>query len=230
MKRNDFRRYKARFVRATRRVLAQRATEKSALDEAAFPAYANANALISFLFWSRVRCAMRKIARHKNIENALDFGCGGGVMLPFLAQRAARVVAYDADLRPLHALSAQLPLAPNVKPMDAHSHPLAQFGDGEFDLILALDVLEHVDDLAEVLRQFARVLRRDGLLIVSGPTENFLYQMGRRLAGPEYSGAYHVRAMHDIESALQTQFEVRDAINLFGPLPLFRIVSAKVLL
>lgn len=224
--RTEFQRYKARFVDATCHVLAKCETEKSALDEAAFPAYANSNALISFLFWSRVRYAMQVVRRRGSLKATLDFGCGGGVMLPFLAQRASRVVAYDTDLRPLRAMSQRWPLAPNIAAIDANDHPLTQFADGEFELILSLDVLEHVEDLADVLGQFARILRRDGLLVVSGPTENRLYQLGRRLAGPEYSGDYHMRAMSDVEAALEPNFRVRETANLFGPLPLFRILSA----
>ena len=67
-----------------------------------------------------------------------------------------------------------------------------------FDLIIALDVLEHVRDLPETIDQLLRLLRPGRELVVSGPTESMLYQFGRKLAGPEYSGEYHERGVAEI--------------------------------
>jgi len=43
------------------------------------------------------------------------------------------------------------------------------FGDGEFDLICAFDVIEHVEDDRRVFREVSRVLKDDGVLICSVP-------------------------------------------------------------
>src|SRR5262249_40921791 len=72
---------------------------------------------------------------------------------------------------------------------------------GSVDVVVAAEVLEHIDDPTETLALFHRVLKRspdpasDGSLLVSLPTENRAYRFGRRLAGVD--GHFHV---HDAAS------------------------------
>jgi hypothetical protein len=65
-------------------------------------------------------------------------------------------------------------------------------------------------------------------VIVSGPTENILYRIGRRLAGPEYSGAYHERGVAEIRELLSKHTTVRDIATLYRPIPLFEIFAGQV--
>ena len=43
------------------------------------------------------------------------------------------------------------------------------FADGAFDLVCALDIIEHVDDDTAALRELSRVIKRDGTLVISAP-------------------------------------------------------------
>jgi cyclopropane fatty-acyl-phospholipid synthase-like methyltransferase len=226
MKRDEFLAYKSTFVRATRSVL--EGERSTVLDEAAFPAYAHPNAAISFLFWSRVRCVLQHLEEKPDWRASLDFGCGGGVMLPFLARKSARVVAMDTELSPLQKMQPHLHLPPHVELCDARRHRLEDFPAASFDIILALDVLEHLEDVESTLLQLRRVLAPSGQLIVSGPTENTLYRMGRRLAGDEYSGDYHVRDIHSIHEALKKDFHVSTLAVLLPLFPLFRLYCAQI--
>jgi 2-polyprenyl-3-methyl-5-hydroxy-6-metoxy-1,4-benzoquinol methylase len=97
-----------------------------------------------------------------------------------------------------------------------------------FDLINALDVLEHVDDLPRTLSELLNLLKPGGRLVVSGPTENILYQMGRKLAGPEYSGDYHERGIAEIKRELARLAHVRQIATLYWPIPLFEVFVAAV--
>ena len=65
----------------------------------------------------------------------------------------------------------------------------AELATASVDAIVAAEVLEHVEPLAPVLARFHTWLRPGGQLLVSLPTENRLYRLGRRLAG--FSGHYH---------------------------------------
>ena len=49
------------------------------------------------------------------------------------------------------------------------------FEDGSFDLVTALDVVEHLDDDAAAFREMRRVLRPGGLLLVTVPAHRFLW-------------------------------------------------------
>jgi len=226
MKSSDFDAYKARYRSAIRKVLAE--AERGRLDEAGFPAYSHPNPFINWLFWQRLRAAMNHIEKSAPYETVLDFGCGSGVMLPFLAGQSKQVTAIDIDLLPLERVRMHIPLAENVKVLDANQVSVSELAPKSFDLISALDVLEHVDDLPRALSELIHLLKPGGQLVVSGPTENILYQIGRRLAGPEYSGAYHERGIGEIKRELAKLAQIDHIATLYWPVPLFEIFDARV--
>lgn len=226
MKSTEFASYKTRYRSAIRKVLSE--SEPGRLDEAGFPAYSHPNPLINRLFWQRLRAAMNYIETNAPYDKVLDFGCGSGVMLPFLAQHSKQVIALDIDLLPLEKVKKHIPLPSNVEVYDANQITLSGLPQRSFDLINALDVLEHVDDLPRTLSELLALLRPGGQLVVSGPTENILYQIGRKIAGPEYSGAYHERGIAEIKRELTRVTRMEQIATLYWPIALFEIFAAKV--
>ena len=226
MTKTEFVSYKNVFIEPTRKILAN--DKSPALYESAFPAYANPNPLIHFLFWQRVRKVMQYLERRKPFRHVMDFGCGGGVMLPFLSQISQKVVALDIDLEPIKKMQPLMNFSPSIEILDGQQHHLTTFSPSSFDLILALDVLEHVDDLDLTLQQLGNLLVPGGEIIVCGPTENTLYQLGRKIAGSDYSGDYHVRNIYDMKDALSKVAEVHTMTTLYYPLPLFKIYRGTV--
>jgi len=107
------------------------------------------------------------------------------------------------------------------------SHDLASatIPHNSLQLILALDVLEHVEDLQKTLADLALLLAPGGILLVSGPTENLLYRLGRRIAG--FSGHYHLRNIQDVMDELQQLFSVKIVRRLVYPLTFFCILEAR---
>ncbi len=98
----------------------------------------------------------------------LDVGCGEGVLTHQWAQRVeGRVVGLDLDDPHLHE-EWKGRQAPNLeyKVMKAENLP---FGDGEFDVASAIEVLEHVPDPEHTVAEMARVA--SGHLLVSVPRE-----------------------------------------------------------
>lgn len=221
-----FQAYKARYRSAIRKVLAE--AERGRLDEAGFPAYSHPNAVINWLFWQRLCTAMTYIEKNAPYEKVLDFGCGSGVMLPFLAQHSRHVTATDADLLPLERVTKYIPLAENVQVLDANQVSISRLTPTSFDVITALDVLEHVNDLPTLVSQLLNLLKPGGRFVVSGPTENILYQMGRKLAGPEYSGDYHKRGIAEIKQELSKHCRVEPIATLYWPIPLFEVFAARI--
>lgn len=171
---------------------------------------------------------MNYIENHAPYENVLDFGCGSGVMLSFLARHSQRVTAMDIDLVPLDRVKKYIPLAENIQVLDANQVSISQLTPTSFDLINALDVLEHVDDLRGTLPELLSLLKPGGRLVVSGPTENILYKIGRKLAGPEYSGEYHERGIVEVKHELSRLARVEQIATLYWPVPLFEIFVAIV--
>ena len=221
-----FQEYKARYRSAIRDVLQE--SEHGRLDEAAFPAYSHSNPLINWLFWQRLHIAMNHIEKYGPYQKILDFGCGSGVMLSFLAEHSQHVTAMDIDLVPLERVQKYIPIPENIQVLDANQISVSGLPPKSFDLVNALDVLEHVDDLPYTLSALLGLLQPGGQLVVSGPTENILYKIGRKLAGSEYSGAYHERGIPEVKRELNGLASVQQIATLYWPVPLFEVFVAYV--
>lgn len=105
--------------------------------------------------------------------SVLDVGCGEGVLTAQWAQKlarppAARVVGVDLSDPKLAAEWSARDGAENLefRPMSVER---LEFASGEFDLVAATEVLEHVDDPERALAEMARVAAR--WLLVSVPHE-----------------------------------------------------------
>jgi len=96
---------------------------------------------------------------------ALEVGCGEGVIAQRLARRFGAVAALDL---PDAGLRADWRGAGGPRFLHANAHQLP-FGDDQFDLVVAAEVLEHLPDPAQGLAEMARVSRRH--LVVSVPWE-----------------------------------------------------------
>src|SRR5262249_56579240 len=99
----------------------------------------------------------------------LDVGCGEGVLVERWARRLqpARVVGVDLEEESIQTGWAAH-AAPNLeyRPMGGGDLP---FGAGEFDLVSAIEVLEHVADPDHTIAEMARCAERH--LLVSVPRE-----------------------------------------------------------
>jgi 2-polyprenyl-3-methyl-5-hydroxy-6-metoxy-1,4-benzoquinol methylase len=102
-------------------------------------------------------------------RSLLDVGCGEGVLTQRWAGRLAprRVVGIDLD-DPLIAAEWARHGAPNLTYVAQRAEQLP-FADGEFDLVTAIEVLEHVPDPADTLAEMARCAARH--VLVSVPRE-----------------------------------------------------------
>jgi len=114
----------------------------------------------------------------------LDVGCGNGVQALQVASQASAVVAIDRDLALLTIARALR----SVRPAETVSFALADaehslpFADGEFDSVLLLDVIEHVERRLELLHEIHRVLRSGGRLLISAPNRNTSWKRRLRKA------------------------------------------------
>jgi 2-polyprenyl-6-hydroxyphenyl methylase/3-demethylubiquinone-9 3-methyltransferase len=98
---------------------------------------------------------------------ALDIGCGGGLVAEPLARMGATVTAVDADAVAIEA--ARLHAAGREVAVDyqvGSSDELAAVGR-RFDLVLALEIVEHVADRDEFLSTLGALVAPGGLLILS---------------------------------------------------------------
>jgi len=221
MNRKEFEAYKKLFLRAIRFSLVD--ANPGSLDEAAFPAYAHKNPIINFLFWERLKKVMDFIEPISPFEASLDFGCGSGVLLPFLAKICSQVSAIDINISPLEKVRQYVPFPENISIYDARQTRLEDFPSSSFNVIFALDVLEHVDGVQNTLSNLCRLLTKTGMIIVSGPTENIIYKIGRGFAGTEYTGNYHFRNIFQIKNLLSKTLKIKNIASLYHPIPFFEV-------
>ncbi len=109
------------------------------------------------------------LAERAGLESLLDVGCGEGVLTARWAERlgSGRVVGVDLE-DPKLAAEWEARRRANLE-FRATAGGALPFADGEFDLVAAIEVLEHVPDPASTLGEMARVARRH--LLVSVPRE-----------------------------------------------------------
>jgi len=195
------------------------------IDEAALPAYAHRNPLIDYIFWQRVRIAYDYALSH-DVTNVLDFGCGTALTSYALASAGKNVVAVDVDFKPLSLVKQRITFPASITFVEADllHHDL---GSRRFDLILALDVLEHITELQPYIERFASLLTPRGAILVSGPSENRLYKLGRQLAGAKFTGDYHVSNIKAIQREFSRHLETETIATLIWPLTLFELFVAR---
>jgi ubiquinone/menaquinone biosynthesis C-methylase UbiE len=124
-------------------------------------------------FRGRRRILLAALARARvRAASLLDVGCGAGTHLELLAERfpGARCVGIDVERAPLRFCRDDG--GHRVCQADAARLP---FASGSFELVTALDALEHVEDDAAALRECFRVLRPGGALLASVPAFRSLW-------------------------------------------------------
>lgn len=108
----------------------------------------------------------------------LDAGCGDGRLLQGLA----------APGRELHGCdwiaTAPAGVTMDYTPIDLNRDGLKHYPDAGFDLVTCSDVIEHLEAPGALLREIARVVRADGLAVVSFPNSwNLLERIRYLLSG-----------------------------------------------
>ena len=199
------------------------------LSEAALPAYAHKNPIIDYIFWQRISLAVEFIDKNVNSNAAiLDFGCGTGVLSFELAKKGFNLTSIDLDLSPLNLLQSKIKYPSNITFIE-HDFLTMNFESQKFKAIVALDVLEHIplEILPEYLKKFDELLQPNGFIIVSGPTENWLYRIGRKIAGNDFTGHYHETDINKIKNVFNLNFQVKLISKLIWPFTLFEIFYAK---
>lgn len=152
----------------------------------------------------------------------LDVGCGTGMNYTVLSKYGE---AFSTDMS-----DAALKYSKDrgIDNLVRSKSEVLGFTTGSFDVVTALDVLEHVDDDLAAMGELWRVTRDNGLLIVTVPAYGFLWS--------EHDEALHHKrryAAHELRNKLvRAGFEVERIsyyiTMLFFPIFLMRIIQNVV--
>lgn len=108
----------------------------------------------------------------------LDVGCGIGDVVRMLRGRGLRVMGADISM---HSLTIARGVSPQGDYVAASADRLP-FADKTFDALVSIEVLEHLPDDRVAVTEMARVLKPNGLLVVSVPN-HYYFQSYRQLMG-----------------------------------------------
>jgi SAM-dependent methyltransferase len=145
-------------------------------------------------------------------ESCLDIGGDNGAVSAILRSRGGRWVS--ADLGERNVASIREVVGGDVRAIDGSRLP---FDSAAFDLVVIVDLLEHVSDDRELVRECARVLRPGGTLIVNVPhvKRHSLINAARHAVGLTDEWHGHLRPGYTVDG-------LRDLLG-----PEFRIEHAR---
>jgi 2-polyprenyl-6-hydroxyphenyl methylase/3-demethylubiquinone-9 3-methyltransferase len=136
-------------------------------------------------------------------RDAIDVGCGGGILAEAMAAKGARVTGIDlADkalrVAELHGLESGVP----VRYEKITAEAMSEREPGSFDIVTCMEMLEHVPDPASTIAACARMARPGGWLFFSTLNRNpksFLFA----IVGAEYVLNLLPRGTHEFEKFIR---------------------------
>jgi 2-polyprenyl-6-hydroxyphenyl methylase/3-demethylubiquinone-9 3-methyltransferase len=164
--------------------------------------------------------ACRRFGRHARTARpldgltALDVGCGAGLLSEPLARLGAVVTGLDPA--PTNIAVARLHAARAGLPIDYRGDEIeAVAGTGErFDLVLAMEVVEHVADVPAFVSACCRAVKPGGLLVMA-TINRTLRAYALAIVAAEYVLGWLPKGTHEWEKFV-TPDELADAIEESG--------------
>ena len=139
----------------------------------------------------------------------LDIGCGGGLLSEPMTRLGFQVTGVDASERNIGTASAHAAeqgLSIDYRASTAEA--LLEAGEPPFDVILNMEVIEHVADPAAYLRDCARLLKPGGMMIVA-TLNRTLKALALAKIGAEYILRWLPVGAHDWNKFLKPE-QIRD--------------------
>lgn len=145
----------------------------------------------------------------------LDIGCGGGLVSEPMTRLGAEVTGIDAAERNIktalaHAVEQSLEIDYRATTVEA----LAEAGEPVFDVVLNLEVVEHVADVGVFLRESANLVRPGGLM-VTATINRTLKALLTAKVGAEYVLRWLPAGTHDPRKFVKPE-EARTALEKAG--------------
>jgi len=149
-------------------------------------------------------------------KRTLDAACGEGYGSAFLADSVASVEGIDISEQAIEHARHRYGHLENVEFQQADCIDLP-FPDNEFDRVVSFETLEHLAEHDRLLAEFRRVLKPDGLMILSSP-DKAIYSDAQN-----NRNEYHVKELYrdELEALIRRHFP---AFHLLGQKLMFHSV------
>ena len=184
-----------------------------------------------FLVGNLYKKRIDKVINLTDIRNKkiLDIGFGYGILLLMLKDKGSELYGINIDKNQLDITKEILEKEgiDNLYLSLADITQKTYFNKDFFDVIFANSVLEHIKDIDSANLEIKRILNDNGLYIISIPTENLIYCLGRLLFGFK-KPPDHINNLKDIEHNLNKHFIILKSISYPSKiLPIYKLVMCK---
>ncbi len=125
----------------------------------------------------------KEINPFKNLK-ILDIGCGGGLISEPMARLGAKVTGIDASEKNIKVAKIHSKES-NLEINYLNSSPEKLNERGEFDIILNLEIIEHVEDVELYIESCSKLLKKNGLMFTATLNRTFTSYI-KAIIGAEY--------------------------------------------
>jgi GT2 family glycosyltransferase/glycosyltransferase involved in cell wall biosynthesis/ubiquinone/menaquinone biosynthesis C-methylase UbiE len=147
-------------------------------------------------------------ARFVKGKKVLDLGCGEGYGTYMLAKEATYVAGVEIDKPTVqHARSKYI--KDNLEFIEGSVLTIPIEGEKEFDIVVCFELIEHIAEHDKLLSEVKRLLKDDGLFIVSTPNKAVYTD------APDHHNPFHVKELYfkEFRSLLRRYFK---HLRIFG--------------
>ena len=142
----------------------------------------------------RIEYIVKNIKQHFNINNnknnffknlkILDIGCGGGLISEPMARLGASVTGIDASEKNITVAKLHSKKS-NLQINYLNTSPENLSNSEKFDIILNLEVVEHVNDVNLYIKSCYKLLKKNGLMFTATLNRSFTSYI-KAIIGAEY--------------------------------------------
>lgn len=176
-------------------------------------------------WWFRVRRnviqgLLKKYAINTD-DKVLDYGCGSGFLVEQLQNQGHDAYGVDTSKEAI-----DFGVTKGIRNLFQQNGIKVNFPDNYFDVILAMDVIEHIEDDRSAIEEFERLLKPEGHLIITVPAYQWLWGVQDEVA--HHFRRYTMSGLTDtINRSSNLKIVRKTYFNtfLFLPIAVVRILS-----
>jgi len=137
----------------------------------------------------------------------LDIACGTGYGIELLKSKAQTVTGVDIDFEAVSQARRECDEKSFVLIGDGTNLP---FADRSFDVVTSFETLEHLHERGKFVSELKRILRKDGILILSTPNANYTKPVHGKPSNPFHIFEYKPE---QLRAELAWHFELQDFLG-----------------
>jgi len=146
-------------------------------------------------------------------DTVLDIACGGGHGSRIISSNVKSLTCADYDKNSIECAAIKYRCLPNVNFIKQNLKKLT-FGNETFDVVISMETIEHIDNDKLCISEMARVLKPNGLLLISTPQNS----MGRIPVNPFHFREYSLKNFIQL---IKSKFDILKIIGIKAGLVYF---------